>query len=496
MDAGARACAVCRGWRDALADASLWQHLDFTLGGGVWPSQVTPALVRAAVARAAGQLRVLVLSYVGEEGELELIHEVVQANGAALRELNMGSGALNEEALRRLLAAAPQLQVLIACVDCPASDVPRLLRNEPPFGPLRARGVRIRCAQMSRNDCLQAAAVVAVNAWVKRLDLVGLTLENPKALALDDPTALNALLDAAVTRCVEDLTLYECDLYPRCMPALTRLLQCGSLTAISFDGLRTRPDDLHEVQQLFCVALRGNASLTRLWLRAEPEGVKFPYLDTAMVAALLECPGLISLDLRCHLVGWGAAAAGHALSELVISLQCLHNLRVSGCFLGDDGLAPLLDAVDATWHLLKLECDDNGATEAFERDRLAPALAALAARVAATPSPQQMRQLQGQLEETSPSLRAGLERLQKLLALYTDAARPLPPPAPETIAAAAALSERGRAWVARLMARLPPVHWLKQIVDEAQAFAAQLQETVALLEVTPPPAAPGQARPQ
>jgi hypothetical protein len=53
---------------------------------------------------------------------------------------------------------------------------------------------------------------------------------------------------------------------------------------------------------------------------------------------------------------------------------------VSDCQLGDRDLAPLLDGLAANTHLRELECEDNDPSEEFERDRLEPALAALAAR--------------------------------------------------------------------------------------------------------------------
>jgi hypothetical protein len=58
----------------------------------------------------------------------------------------------------------------------------------------------------------------------------------------------------------------------------------------------------------------------------------------------------------------------------------LRTLNVNDCGLGDDGLAPLLDGLAANTHLRWLDCRDNEPSEAFERDELMPALAALAAR--------------------------------------------------------------------------------------------------------------------
>ena len=77
------------------------------------------------------------------------------------------------------------------------------------------------------------------------------------------------------------------------------------------------------------------------------------------------------------------AAAGHALGALLgANLPSLRTLRVNRCLLGDEGLAPLLDGLAANTHLRTLQCRINDPGIAFERERLKPALAALAARAA------------------------------------------------------------------------------------------------------------------
>ena len=65
---------------------------------------------------------------------------------------------------------------------------------------------------------------------------------------------------------------------------------------------------------------------------------------------------------------------------LRVNQPSLRLLHVNFCGLGDEGLAPLLDGLATNTHLRKLNCEINLMSEAFRRDRLAPALAALAAR--------------------------------------------------------------------------------------------------------------------
>jgi hypothetical protein len=52
----------------------------------------------------------------------------------------------------------------------------------------------------------------------------------------------------------------------------------------------------------------------------------------------------------------------------------LTELDVKGCFLGDIGLGPLLDALAANTHLTKLDCGGNALTQAFVSGTLLPAV--------------------------------------------------------------------------------------------------------------------------
>jgi hypothetical protein len=61
VDARLRCAEVCRGWRIAVADHSLWLRLDLSRTSGVGCA-VTDTLLRTAVARAAGGLQALDLT--------------------------------------------------------------------------------------------------------------------------------------------------------------------------------------------------------------------------------------------------------------------------------------------------------------------------------------------------------------------------------------------------------------------------------------------------
>jgi hypothetical protein len=84
VDARLRCAEVCRSWRAALEERSLWIRLDLTASGVSLKREAT--LLLAAAARAGGQL--VALDVCGcESVTFDALLAVVTANGAALREL-------------------------------------------------------------------------------------------------------------------------------------------------------------------------------------------------------------------------------------------------------------------------------------------------------------------------------------------------------------------------------------------------------------------------
>jgi hypothetical protein len=146
MDTRLRCAEVCRSWRAALEERSLWIRLDLSTSGVSPKRSVTDALLRAATARARGQLVTLDISSCARVTVHALL-AVVTANGA-LRELRKCSAvglrhsALHTDALEALLRAAPRLAVCEVDVACHKLALARrLLRNEPPFALLHARAL-------------------------------------------------------------------------------------------------------------------------------------------------------------------------------------------------------------------------------------------------------------------------------------------------------------------------------------------------------------------
>ncbi len=82
LDARARAACVCRGWRALLSDVSLWQVLDLTRAGGVARHRLTENLVRGAVRRAAGKLRIFSFSGLGEQHMNAFFGALIVSDGA------------------------------------------------------------------------------------------------------------------------------------------------------------------------------------------------------------------------------------------------------------------------------------------------------------------------------------------------------------------------------------------------------------------------------
>ena len=365
VDARLLAACVCRSWRAFLADTSLWQVLDLTPAGGVVAERVTENLVRCAVARAAGRLRVISLNCVPRLDVDELLLSVIESDGAELQQVNTDAWLIVEE-LEAVFAAAPRLQALTAGVTDPCSAVLPVLRNDPPYGPLRVRRLFVFTEGDEDDDVLALAAALAAHESLDGLGVNGCA-----------PLGLNALLGAAVTRKVSWLSLEECGLDDESVRALVRLLQLGSLTKLEVDSDFPDAEDASVLE--LCAALRACRTLTHLTLRLNPDDGATRRVVTELLDAAAGLPALSELNLKGS--GNCAATSGSLAALLRANLPSLHALRVEHCRLGDESLAPLLDGLAANTHLRELDCwAGNDLSEAFMRDRLVPALAAMDAR--------------------------------------------------------------------------------------------------------------------
>jgi hypothetical protein len=122
--------------------------------------------------------------------------------------------------------------------------------------------------------------------------------------------------------------------------------------------------------------------LTHLYLRLDLRNGVHRDAVNELLDAVAELPALADLDLSFSFFQ-DPVDAGRALGVLLRtdppSLRCLD---LSSCGLGDEALALLLDGLAVNTHLRWLNDfeDDASHSEEFQRDRLEPALAALAAR--------------------------------------------------------------------------------------------------------------------
>jgi hypothetical protein len=390
VDARLRCAEVCKTWFAAVMDRSLWLRVDLSRESGLTQA-VTPSLLRAVSARAAGHMQALVLNVSSTDPGFNALLDLLQANRASLRELELVQPVEEQtthstfEEVERVLRAAPQLQVyrtdvevLSAHILSPTREAMRMLRNEEPFGPLRMHSLLVtnnhdggndhQAERIDDADLLALFAAMSEHASsLKRAWL--------QVVPLDVPAVLDAFIDAALARRFSDLDLIRCNLSPASIPAFVRLLGGGALISLSINGGHQAPLFDAPAAALLGNALRANTTLCTLQLK----GV-FLWADAeagvAVMTALTAHPSLQRLNLANNHVG-DAAAVGAALGALIAAnAPALHTLYVSHSALGDAGLAPLFDALPRNTHLRTLRCNGIAISAAFSRDTFLPAIRA------------------------------------------------------------------------------------------------------------------------
>jgi len=371
-DTRAIAACVCRASRAFLADSTLWQELDLTPGGGVAAASLTKKLARGAAKRAAGKLRVLSMNCMATVdlnpfAMVKCLVEVVVCYGAKLQRLNTDIW-LEVRRLDTILAAAPQLQVLNARVLNGCPEVLPVIRNDPPYGPVRVSQLHV----LLDGGQVALAAAVAAHESLKSRSLWGLQFT---------ADGLNALLDAATQRGVTELKIdVGCVLNAEGVTALARLLRRGSL--VKLDVVCAVFPRVSERSMLeLCAALRACGTLMHLQLQLNSPACANRCIVTELVNAAATLPALTKLVFSLSRA-YDRLDFGRALGALLTAnLPSLRELNVGYCHLGDDGMTPLLDGLAANTQLRKLDCHFCNVSMAFERDRVKPALASLTARV-------------------------------------------------------------------------------------------------------------------
>ena len=378
VDERARAACVCRGWRAVLAEPSLWTRLNLSTACGIEQGRDISALLRGAAEKARGQLcQIDLLGWQHRLAQHNLL-EVVAANASSLRELRVGiSTVFYEEgadlptlqSLQALMRAAPQLQSLEAVVFCSWMGAHCLLRADPPYAVVRLLELRVLCsleadifAGLDRVGPF--AALLADPALQPTLTSVGLSMADTR-----EPGLMNALVDAMLSRQrVRELSLFTCP--PPAPAPLARLLRDGVLTSLK---LKVGPRDAADAV-LVADALRQNNTLTSLTFNIDEISLDVTAACT-LLGAMVGHSSLCSLRFYFPQVPRDAGALGIAFAALVAAdAPALQNLSFSDAWLGDAGLAPVVDALHRNHYLRKLNLCDTRASEAFTRERLLPAL--------------------------------------------------------------------------------------------------------------------------
>ena len=390
-DARARAACVCPRWRDALKDPSLWLRLDLSVTSGVTCSVNYEAL-KAAAARAGGALQALDLT--GRTCLLHPVREVVAANAASLRELRTLCSSLltvpadelveppsfGDESymtiLRQMMTALPALQVVEADAWGGCAAARRVLRNEPPFGPLRLRKLSIYLD--ANTDIPALTPDLVAHPSLTKLELVSDLSRDARLPG----AALSSLLDTASTLRLSGLFCFGCCPTQADAPALASLISRSTFTSLEFAA---QGDDAPRMDAMLdgpAAALLANAvrasrtlqELTlhnvRLWDDVEAALVLLDALTGHVSLRKLDC-SFNSVDPTA------AAIIDAALGALVeANAPAFEELHVTGCGLRVTNLGPMVDALLRNTHLHTLAMEGNGMSDDFAAQRLLPAVRA------------------------------------------------------------------------------------------------------------------------
>jgi hypothetical protein len=386
VDARARAAAVCRDWRDALREPSLWRVLDLSPSSGVTCAVTDEALAGAAAKAAGAGLTALDVSQRRRLNNGPL-RQVVAANAATLRLLRVANtphdateliGNPTTEALTQLAVVAPQLRQLHASARVSQPEAAQLLRGEAPFealAPVLRLHALVVLGHINGDVRELTAALAAPPSEPRAASLTSLSLI---MASLHEPAALDAVVDVALARRLRALTLGHANLSPLAAPSLVRLLGGGALTRLRIVNRAVVLLDA-EAGALLAGALRANSTLTDLSLDAADLWAH-PAAALALLGALTGHASVRTLALpRNSLPGEAPAApaARAALAALVAAdAPALTALDVSRSALSADDAALLFGALARNAHLRSLRCAGHAFRDAFVRDVALPALRA------------------------------------------------------------------------------------------------------------------------
>ncbi len=358
-------CEVCRAWRAALEERSLWTRLDLSEQAGLTHS-VSAALLLAAAARARGQLQSLDVHMDG--CSTNTLVEVVAANAGTLRELrHTGLCAVGREEIEALLAAAPLLPHLEA-YGCTGSlfEARQMLRCEGTLARLRLAKLLVNVHGADADDMRAFAADLLPYPFLQKLEL--------SRAPVHLPGALDALVDAALVQRLAALASVDADaLHADSVAALARLLNGGTLTQLELSsGDSNAPVFDAQGAQELSNALRATSTLTHLRLDSLLG-------EDALVALLDALTGHHSLRvLRFpyyhHNANPPLAPLGAALGALIAANAPALQQLTFCITLPDGDFAPMAAALALNTNLRTLHLNAEMATDACWRDVLLPAV--------------------------------------------------------------------------------------------------------------------------
>jgi hypothetical protein len=367
-DARLRAREVCRAWRAAFSEPTLWTVLDLSApithdehGRVQAPRALLPRryarVLRAASQLAAGGLRELYVSgCIPHCLRMTPLLAALEKNAGALHVLR-ARDSLDSGAVWALLHAAPRLERFeLDTLECGVTDACAALRNEAPFAALRARcvsvGTRWQVGNLTERSFDIAAALLAhQHATVTELRVCSVAY-----------AAMAPLVDAALAR---RLTSLKFDggvgLLPAHLPLLSRLVREGALETLELVVYETfRPADGDARWAELCAALAASTTLRRLTLTGL---CNTPGAIAALCAGLVRHPVLerLSFSSREYLdqenIFVDQIVNSAALAALLTAnAPTLAELRLPDAYLGEAGMRLVLAALTRNTHVRVLDC--------------------------------------------------------------------------------------------------------------------------------------------
>ena len=205
-----------------------------------------------------------------------------------------------------------------------------------------------------------------------------LCLMNPPPFEDD---AFDALVDVALVRQLKSFQLSGLRSVISAS-SLARLLGSESLSnagiAGSFRNETMLFTELQSSEALIAAARDTNNTLSRVDLSATGILSDAAAAEVLFHALLIAHPMLHHIELGRNPVAVADRARSGALLGALVAANapCLYTLILTGCGLGDEGLGPLVDALQVNTHLRVLFCEHNDISEAFAHQRLRPAILA------------------------------------------------------------------------------------------------------------------------